>query len=103
MATCKECLHYDLCEALEMNGLSKVHPSQCGFYKPTADVVPRSDYEQLLDDFEHALHYAGKNNNVCNFCKQDCGEGGACKGRNDFIHCNPKWRGVVKSSADKGE
>lgn len=40
MSTCKECLHYDLCEALEMNGLSKVHPSQCGFYKLAADVVP---------------------------------------------------------------
>ena len=66
----------------------------------TADVVTRSDYEQLLDDFEHALHYAGKNNNVCNFCEHDCGEGGVCKGRNDFIHCNPKWRGIVRSSAE---
>lgn len=39
METCKECLHYDLCNALEMNGISRVSPSQCGFYKPAADVA----------------------------------------------------------------
>lgn len=53
-------------------------------------------YEQLLNDFEHALHYAGKNNNVCNFCEHDCGESGVCKGRENWIECNPKWRGIVK-------
>lgn len=30
--TCENCIHYDLCNALEMNGLSKVHPKQCGFF-----------------------------------------------------------------------
>lgn len=30
--TCENCIHYDLCNALEMNGLAKVHPKQCGFY-----------------------------------------------------------------------
>lgn len=30
--TCKDCIHNDVCEALEMNGLAKVHPKQCGFY-----------------------------------------------------------------------
>ena len=52
-------------------------------------------YEQLLEDFEHALHYAGKNNNVCNFCEHDCGENGVCKGKENQIECNPKWRGIV--------
>lgn len=32
--TCKDCLHYEICEALyEMNGISKIFPSQCTFYK----------------------------------------------------------------------
>lgn len=57
-------------------------------------------YEQLLEDFEHALYYAGKNNNVCNFCEYDCGEGGVCKGRDSFIYCTPKWRGVKKIIPD---
>lgn len=30
--TCENCIHYDLCNALEMNGLSKVHQKQCGFF-----------------------------------------------------------------------
>lgn len=32
--SCKDCLHYEICEALyEMNGISKIFPSQCSFYK----------------------------------------------------------------------
>ena len=32
--SCKDCLHYEICEALyEMNGISKIFPSQCAFYK----------------------------------------------------------------------
>lgn len=30
--TCKDCIHNDVCEALEMNGLAKVHPKQCGYF-----------------------------------------------------------------------
>ena len=60
-------------------------------------------FEELLGDFNSALRYAGKNNNVCNFCKHDCGEGGTCKGRDDWTECNPEWRGIVSVSADKGE
>ena len=30
--TCKDCIHHDVCEALEMNGLSKIHPKQCGYF-----------------------------------------------------------------------
>lgn len=57
-------------------------------------------YEQLLEDFEQALYYAGKNNNVCNFCEHDCGEGGTCKGRENRFDCNPKWRGIRQTTAD---
>lgn len=40
MAECKECLHFDVCEALENgNGIKKVHPIQCGCFKDKADVV----------------------------------------------------------------
>ena len=74
---------------------------------PTADVAPKSEgenykelFNQLLDDFTHAMHYAGKNNNVCNFCEHDCGEGGMCKGRENRIHCHPKWRGLVNVGED---
>lgn len=76
-------------------------------YMPAADVAPKSEAEnykklfnQLLDDFTHAMHYAGKNNNVCNFCEHDCGEGGMCKGRENRIHCHPKWRGLVNVGED---
>lgn len=74
---------------------------------PTADVAPKSEVEnykelfnQLLDDFTHAMHYAGKNNNVCNFCEHDCGEGGMCKGRENRIHCHPKWRELANVGED---
>lgn len=39
MARCEECLHYDLCNALELNGIDKVPASACGCYKNAADVV----------------------------------------------------------------
>lgn len=48
MARCEECLHYDLCETFEVhNDMKKVPPIYCGFYKPTADVVPKSEVELL--------------------------------------------------------
>lgn len=38
MSTCKECIHYEVCEALENgNGVKKVHPIQCGCFKPKVD------------------------------------------------------------------
>ena len=37
--TCKECIHYDVCEALEANGISKIYPSQCGCYKPKSRFI----------------------------------------------------------------
>lgn len=40
MATCNDCLHCEVCDALESNGISKIHPSQCGCFKNKEDVVP---------------------------------------------------------------
>lgn len=40
MATCKDCLHYEVCEALENgNGIKKVHPIQCGCFKEETNFV----------------------------------------------------------------
>ena len=67
----------------------------------TEEMNYKTLYEQLLEDFESALHYAGKNNNVCNFCVNDCGEGGCiCKGREENIYCTPKWRGIRTSQSE---
>lgn len=49
--TCKDCIHNDLCEALEMNGLTKVHPKQCGFY------TDRSRYVELPCKVGDKLYY----------------------------------------------
>ena len=38
--TCKDCLHYVVCEALwQNNGISKIPPKQCGCFKNNSDVV----------------------------------------------------------------
>jgi len=37
--TCKECIHFDVCDALESNGISKIYPSQCGCYKPKSRFI----------------------------------------------------------------
>lgn len=60
MATCKECLHVELCEALEQgNGLMKVSPIHCGYYKPAADVAPKSEVEKITGKYEDLkLKYA---------------------------------------------
>lgn len=53
MARCEECLHYNLCQALEDNNdMKKVPPIYCGFYNNTADVVPKSEVEELKADLE---------------------------------------------------
>lgn len=52
MARCEDCLHFDLCEAFERhNGLTKVEPTLCGFYKPAADVAPTDEVDCVLCPF----------------------------------------------------
>lgn len=53
MPRCEECLHYDICEIMnDQYGISKVYPSQCGYYKNNADVAPSSEVEQLKRNLE---------------------------------------------------
>ena len=38
--SCKDCIHYEICDIMaDQYGIPKISPSQCGFYKNTADVV----------------------------------------------------------------
>ena len=40
MSTCKDCIHYEICDIMaDQYGIPKVPSSQCGFYKNTTDVV----------------------------------------------------------------
>ena len=59
MARCEDCLHFEVCEALEQgNGLMKVPPIHCGCYKNAADVVPKSEVERLQNILDsYALQY----------------------------------------------
>ena len=60
MARCEGCIHFDVCEALEKgNGLMKVHPIYCGFYKPTADVAPRAEVARKIFDEIHKIRSFG--------------------------------------------
>lgn len=31
--TCEDCLHFIVCDALESNGIEKIHPIQCGCFE----------------------------------------------------------------------
>ena len=37
--TCKDCVHYEVCEALEQNGISRIHPSLCGCFKDKSKFI----------------------------------------------------------------
>lgn len=37
--TCKDCVHYDVCEALEKNGISRIYPLQCGCFKDKSKFI----------------------------------------------------------------
>ena len=40
MATCKECLHFEVCQALEENGqVEKINPKICGCFKDKSKFV----------------------------------------------------------------
>ena len=65
MARCEDCLHYEICEIMnEQYGISKVYPSQCGFYTNTADVVPKSEVEGLQVQIEHLTAEKERLNNL---------------------------------------
>lgn len=59
MARCEDCLHYEICEIMHNQyGISKVYPSQCGYYKKSADVAPRAEVEELIYRLECLLCHA---------------------------------------------
>ncbi len=62
----------------------------------------RAENAELLEDIQQCMYYAKpKNNNTCNFCKRDGGEGGhTCKGREDWVDCSPIWRGVTREKME---
>ena len=31
--TCEDCVHYEVCEGLEKNGINKISPVHCGYFK----------------------------------------------------------------------
>lgn len=39
MFTCKDCVHLPICDAFELNGISKISASQCAYFKNKADFV----------------------------------------------------------------
>ena len=57
MPKCEECLHYCICEIMhDQYGISKIYPSQCGYYCPTADVAPRADVaREIVEDVKTTL------------------------------------------------
>lgn len=70
MATCKDCLHFDVCEALESgNGIPKLHPLQCGCFKSQSNIV-------------EVVRCKGCKNYVANYCCRDI------KGRTNMFFMN---------------
>ena len=46
MAQCKDCIHNEICQFYKALGTYVIN-NDCGFYKSTADVVPKNEVEQL--------------------------------------------------------
>ena len=73
MSTCKDCLHYEVCEALENgNGVKKVHPIQCGCFKPKADYMQIRDPKYKTMKFPpikiHGKWVKDRNKRTCSIC-----------------------------------
>lgn len=66
MANCEECSHYPICEIMsDQYGISKIYPSQCGYFQNSADVVPKSEVERLQIEIE-ALKIANEKMYIAN-------------------------------------
>lgn len=63
----------------------------------------KAENKSAIDDLKHCMYFANpKNNNTCNFCSHD-GKSGSCPGRENWIECNPIWRGFVKEMVGEEE
>lgn len=56
--TCENCIHYDLCNALEMNGIARVHPIQCGYFNDKSRYIklPCKVGDTLYDIYDAKLN-----------------------------------------------
>lgn len=73
--TCKDCIHDDVCSALEMNGISKISPSQCGCFKQHEDfveVVRCKDcrYWKQVTEERHACYILGWEMDYDEYCSR---------------------------------
>lgn len=74
--TCKDCLHFDVCQALEDSGqISKIYPSQCGCFKD------KSHFVEVVRCKDCALR--GRED-CAMFYRCDCGEQHTWECDNDF-------------------
>ena len=70
MSTCKDCIHYEICEIMsDQYGISKVPSCQCGFYKNTADVVEVVRCKDCRYCEEHHYEEEGENPYIKLGCK----------------------------------
>lgn len=90
MATCDECLHFTVCEALEQgNGIKKVYPIQCGCFKDKAnfvEVVRCKDCEFVKPT---KIKINGKDLRNCDLYKRPCYDDDFC-GRGELKECEGK-------------
>ena len=87
MARCEECVHYEICEIMhDQYGISKVHPSQCGYYRNAADVV----------EVRHGEWMDGFSRQICSVCLYR-----GCKAFNYCPNCGAKMERVEEDRKKK--
>ena len=70
--TCKDCLHYDVCEELEQkNGIPKTFACQCAFFKDKSDYAEVVHGEWIYDYSGECV--PGTDAPLCQKCSE-CGE-----------------------------
>ena len=97
--TCKDCVHYEMCEALEKNGISKIHPSLCGCFKDkskfielpckvgdTVFVIGKCESVSMYHDNDY---FNGTGSIECPF-ESDC----------DFEDCNDDYVRIFETRVD---
>lgn len=56
MIRCKDCFHREVCEAWTTIKLDDIPPEiPCGHFKDTADVAPRAEVLEAVDEFKNDL------------------------------------------------
>ena len=85
MARCKDCIHHDVCEThekleLTINDICELEyrtdvDTYCKHFKPTADVVPRSEVEALINERETYKAHSYNVQTLLNTINQKISEG----------------------------